>query len=876
MISVRNKFKLNVLLTAMLSPLILNGCQIETDTTDSVSYEVDESSTTDDSNYDGTVVINEIVAKATSGNDWIELYVTEGSVDLSDYSIADDDSEAQSLPSVVLSEGEFIVIEAIDEDDEPDLESGYYVTFKLGSDDSVTLYQDDVEIDVLDWEDGDADDGYSYGLLPDGTGDAQTLSPTQGEANEAADEAEEEEVVRDTVINNDAELRINEIVAKDADDGYDWIELYVTGDGSINLADYTLADESSDLLSLPSVTLAPGEFYRIYATDDDVDDLDTVAFKLGSSDEVNLYLGDDLIDSLSWSKGEALINYSYGRYPDGSDGVRTLTPTAEASNESAEHQQLVINEVVASDENGGDDWFELYNNSGESVNLSDYSVIDADSDEESVLPDVTLAAGEFYVIYATETDPGSDYVPFKLGSSDELSLIYNDETIDYIDWDDSDVPTGYSYGLFEDGSWNKDTLEPTLGTANEAVTVFSTDTVESVYIDIDTSDWSDLLQNAVDETYYYADITYKGVSLEDVAFRAKGNSSLEAVASMGSERYSFKVDMNEYVDGQKLLGLKKFVLNNSYNDPSYMREYIAYDLMDEVGVPAPRRAYVNLYINNELHGLYLMVEAVDGEFLEDHYDNSEGDMYKPDGTGSDLLWISEDFSDYTGLNVEANDDTTDHGAFINFVDELNYGEPDDVIDYDTLMRYMSVSTSLSNLDSYHGYYAHNYYFYEQDGVFTLLPWDFNESFGTFDLGCTNDLRELYIDEPTSVTMAERPLIEKSFESSDNLDVYHDYIQSLIDGPLATDTFEATVEEIADLIREDVANDPTSFYGIEGFETNLTSDYQGFYGLTSFISYRIENMQQQLNGTVASSSGTGSGYCSTVSSGGSGGSVPGQR
>jgi spore coat protein CotH len=41
---------------------------------------------------------------------------------------------------------------------------------------------------------------------------------------------------------------------------------------------------------------------------------------------------------------------------------------------------------------------------------------------------------------------------------------------------------------------------------------------------------------------------------------------------------------------------------------------------------------------------------------------------------------------------------------------------------------MAVSTAWSNLDSYQGSLAHNYYLYEQDGVFSLLPWDYNESF----------------------------------------------------------------------------------------------------------------------------------------------------
>ena len=51
-----------------------------------------------------------------------------------------------------------------------------------------------------------------------------------------------------------------------------------------------------------------------------------------------------------------------------------------------------------------------------------------------------------------------------------------------------------------------------------------------------------------------------------------------------------------------------------------------------------------------------------------------------------------------------------------------------------MLRYMALNTSLVNLDSYTGN-GHNYYCYEQAGVFTLIPWDLNEAFGNFKCSC---------------------------------------------------------------------------------------------------------------------------------------------
>jgi spore coat protein CotH len=841
--------------SVIASTTLLYGCGGTEQTTDTSTEQSTDSSTAITSTG---LVINEIVASPSDTTyDWIELYATEDIADLSVFSLVDDnaDREPQALPAVALSQGEFIVIQAIDETDTPP-DNGYYVTFKLGSDDAVTLYEDGTAISVLDWEEGEVAEGFSYGLYTDGTGTAQTLTPTEGAANQTADTS----TLVTTLIAEDAPLRINEVLAKDSSGGEDWIELYVTSSSDVYLADYTLSDDNNEQFALPDITLSPGEFYRIYASTDDLGDQPSVAFKLGSSDTVSLYSNNVIIEQLSWNKGQALSGYSYGRYPDGSDATTVLTPTELSSNSQATHGPLVINEIVASAADDGNDWFELYNNSVNTINLANYQVIDESDDIDPVtLPDIDLYAGSYITIYATEEDPGTYYVPFKLGKEDELSLILNDEVIDYIDWDESDVATGFSYGLSSSTDFTHAFLTPTPSSENTAATAFTPTAVNTLSITITDENWQDILDNPLDEEYHETAITFNGVTLDSVAIRTKGGSSLSSVANSSSDRYSFKVDINEYVSGQKFFGLKKFTLQNSFNDPSYMREVIAYDLMDEIGVPTPEHAYVNFYVNGELFGLYLMVEAIDGEFIEKHFANSNGDLYKPDGTGSDLLWLGDDIQSYTDINLQTNEDTTDNGAFINFVESLDKGETS-AIEVDTLLRYMSVSTSLSNLDSYHGPLAHNYYIYDNDGVFSILPWDFNESFGTFNMDCNGvDVRELYIDEPVSGALSERPLIANVFAEQSNLDTYHSYLTQLINGSLSSETFNARVNEIADLIREHVENDPTSFYGSTYFEQNLTSTTGQFYGLTSFMQYRVANMAAQLDGTLPSA-GDGSGFC----------------
>lgn len=132
------------------------------------------------------------------------------------------------------------------------------------------------------------------------------------------------------------ELMINEIVAKNSNGSADWIEFYAAGDIAVTLSDYYLTDDNgySERASLPNVTLAPGEFIVIQAVDAAPEDGSYfVPFKLGGDDILTLYKGNMIIDTLEWEVGDAPEEWSFGRFPDGSEEVITMTPTPGEENE---------------------------------------------------------------------------------------------------------------------------------------------------------------------------------------------------------------------------------------------------------------------------------------------------------------------------------------------------------------------------------------------------------------------------------------------------------------------------------------------------------------------------------------------------------------
>lgn len=161
-------------------------------------------------------------------------------------------------------------------------------------------------------------------------------------------------------------------------------------------------------------------------------------------------------------------------------------------------------------------------------------------------------------------------------------------------------------------------------------TLFSSDKVHTIDIELAADDWTDLKANPTDKTKYQADITIDGETVKDVSFATKGNTSLNAVVQdEDSDRYSFKVNFGKYVDGQTYHRLDKLNLNNIYADATYMKDYLSYQIFEAAGLESPLTSYVWLTVNGEDAGLYLAIEDISDAYL-DRTEDGEGQLYKPE------------------------------------------------------------------------------------------------------------------------------------------------------------------------------------------------------------------------------------------------------
>ena len=216
------------------------------------------------------------------------------------------------------------------------------------------------------------------------------------------------------------------------------------------------------------------------------------------------------------------------------------------------------------------------------------------------------------------------------------------------------------------------------------------------------------------------------------------------------------------------------------------------------------------------------------------------------GMGSDdvkLKYIDDDSDSYANIfgNAKTDVNTADKKRLIRSLKALSeQSDLENTVDADAVIRYFVVHNFLCNGDSYTGQMIHNYYLYEEDGRLSMIPWDYNLAFGSFQRADASSSINSPIDSPVSGDISDRPMIAWIFENEEWLEQYHQLYGEFI----GSADISGLVKETAEMIAEYVEKDPTKFCTYEDFE-------KGVQALADFCELRSESVRGQLDGSVPS-------------------------
>lgn len=310
---------------------------------------------------------------------------------------------------------------------------------------------------------------------------------------------------------------------------------------------------------------------------------------------------------------------------------------------------------------------------------------------------------------------------------------------------------------------------------------------------------------------------------------------------------SWKIDLAVGdAENDRIVGMSHLDLKAMYNDPSQMREALAWRLFRRAGVPASRHTYAKLAINSGYRGLFSVIEEVDRRYLKDRFgDNDRGNLYKANcgdlgcatlehrvgangddsgrqyrATRGEQTYVLKTNEDNQGANTY--DDLARLVRVVNGVglpggdsrfDSATFRESvEQIMNVRCFLRWASVNLLIGSWDNYFATPS-NFLLYNsgrrgdernfvESPYFTFLPWDYDNSFGIdyFDtkwqytdiVDWPSNTRNYWRKNKGSSETSRIPLVQNMLRNRDLLRYYLDHLEHLLDTDFSPDAVGAQI------------------------------------------------------------------------------------
>jgi spore coat protein CotH len=149
--------------------------------------------------------------------------------------------------------------------------------------------------------------------------------------------------------------------------------------------------------------------------------------------------------------------------------------------------------------------------------------------------------------------------------------------------------------------------------------------------------------------------------------------------------------------GQSFHGLKKFSLNNSVQDPSFLNEKLCRELFNSAGNPAPRAGFATVHLNGRDLGIHVLTEGFNKQFLRQYFEDVRGNLYQTHG--------NQEITDR--LDVNSGDDPKNDAGLRSLAGAVNEQDPaarwnrlQQTLDVNRFVTFMALEVMLCHWDGY--------------------------------------------------------------------------------------------------------------------------------------------------------------------------------
>jgi hypothetical protein len=340
--------------------------------------------------------------------------------------------------------------------------------------------------------------------------------------------------------------------------------------------------------------------------------------------------------------------------------------------------------------------------------------------------------------------------------------------------------------------------------------------------------WTLLKNNYTSKKNLMATMSYEGKSIDSIGIRFKGQTSYkggpgDSGSSATSEKKSFDIEIDAFVEGQDIQGYNTLNLNNSYQDPSFMREVFYYDNIRS-HTPAAKANFVHLYINDIDWGIYQNVQQLNKDFLKEWWPSNSGSNWRADSPGgaapapgggpgwgdgtAALNYLGSDTSLYKKYyTLKSTDSAQPWSALMKACQLLNNTSAADLstkldqyFDVDKILWHLASEVLFSDDDSYIYKGKMDYYLYQdlETGRFTTFDYDGNSSLETKFVNWSPFYNENKVNYP---------LLNKILANPELRQRYIAHLKTLINEYCDDSKVNEKIEKFANLIESAVIADP---------------------------------------------------------------------
>jgi spore coat protein CotH len=239
-----------------------------------------------------------------------------------------------------------------------------------------------------------------------------------------------------------------------------------------------------------------------------------------------------------------------------------------------------------------------------------------------------------------------------------------------------------------------------------------------------------------EEPYVPVSVVYGGVEYAAEG-KLRGASSLD----YPKKSYILKFDGQRFSDPDADGGFMNkghVVLTSTFDDNSYLRQWLAYELWSRLEPTIPVQSYMAVvYMDGVYFGLYTVTDHIDGDVMRASGLSEEGNLYKAinhdanfrltNSDGADKGTLHDGYEKKEGAPIDDFGDLDELVKFVATASDQEFAEGIDqrveLADYEKWL----ITSSYSRADDSAG--KNSYHYHDATRSWRVAPWDFNASFG---------------------------------------------------------------------------------------------------------------------------------------------------